>query len=236
MIELHCESQGSGEPLLFLHGFGGRGSNWRYIFKEPPAGFRLIAPDLRGHGESPGLDLPFTFRQSAEDVFALLDRFGIGKVRAIGLSGGGITLLHMATQQRDRIDAMVVVSAPPYFPEKVRAIQRQYSAAMLGPGERSERQVEWIVEQTRAMAERTDDADFPPSLLRTITARTLIVFGDADPLYDVGLAHELHEGIPPSSLWIVPNGGHGPVFGTNAQPFVERAMSFLLSSTPRRKN
>ena len=51
-IELYWEEIGHGEPLLWLHGGMGCGADWRYVFKEPPSGYRLIAPDLRGHGAS----------------------------------------------------------------------------------------------------------------------------------------------------------------------------------------
>ena len=51
-VDLHYEIVGQGEPLLWLHGFMGAGVDYQYIFREPPAGFRLIAPDLRGHGRS----------------------------------------------------------------------------------------------------------------------------------------------------------------------------------------
>jgi pimeloyl-ACP methyl ester carboxylesterase len=54
-----------------------------------------------------------------------------------------------------------------------------------------------------------DDVNFTPPLLGTITARTLIVFGDIDPLYPNRLAFELREAIPRSALWVVP--GVGPV-------------------------
>jgi pimeloyl-ACP methyl ester carboxylesterase len=57
----------------------------------------------------------------------LLDHLGIHRVQAVGLSGGGITLLHMATQQPDRVEAMIAISAPPYFPPQARALQRRYS-------------------------------------------------------------------------------------------------------------
>jgi pimeloyl-ACP methyl ester carboxylesterase len=53
------------------------------------------------------------------------------------------------------------------------------------------------------------------------------VFGDRDPLYPVSLAVELRERIPRSWLWVVPNGGHGPVFGAAAPGFVETALAFL---------
>ena len=71
-VELHYEIVGEGEPLLWLHGFFGCGDDWRHIFQEPPAGYRLIAPDLRGHGASTNPSGVFTFREAARDISALL--------------------------------------------------------------------------------------------------------------------------------------------------------------------
>src|SRR5206468_11949289 len=122
-IEMYYEVRGAGAPLVLLHGGTGAGVNWSLIFKDTPAGYRLILPDLRGHGRSTNPSGKFTFRQAALDLFALLDHLGIETVKAIGLSGGGITLLHMATLQPSRIASMIVVSAPPYFPAPARAIQ-----------------------------------------------------------------------------------------------------------------
>ena len=66
---------------------------------------------------------------------ALLDRLGIAKCRAIGLSAGAKTLLHAATQQPDRLDAMALVSATPYFPAQARAAMAQMSVDMIGEAE-----------------------------------------------------------------------------------------------------
>src|SRR5262245_31219178 len=130
-MQMYFETHSDGEPLLFLHGGFGSGDNWQYIFGEPPGAYRLIAPDLRGHGSSTNPSKALTFRQIAADTFALLDHLQIDRVKAIGVSGGGLALLHMATLQRARIDAMVVVSAPPYFPAQARAIQAQLTEAAL---------------------------------------------------------------------------------------------------------
>jgi pimeloyl-ACP methyl ester carboxylesterase len=54
-----------------------------------------------------------------------------------------------------------------------------------------------------------------------------VVFGDRDPLYPVSLAVDLYAPIPKGFLWVVPNGGHGPVFGDAAPRFRETALSFL---------
>jgi pimeloyl-ACP methyl ester carboxylesterase len=241
-IDLHYETTAEGEPLLWLHGFMGAGADWKYIFKEPPAGFQLIAPDLRGHGASTNPSGEFSFRQAARDILGLLDELRIDRVRAIGVSGGGLTLLHVATMRPALVKAMVVVSAPPYFPAQARTIQRHASEAMFGAAElelmrmrhvRGPEQLRQLLAHARAFADSYDDVNFTPPYLGTITADTLIVFGDRDPLYPVALAFELHAAIPQSHLWVVPNGGHGPVFGDAAARFTETALAFLRSEWTR---
>ena len=98
-IELFFRDIGSGEPLLLLHGFTGSGDDWQHVFAEPLAGYRLIAPDLRGHGRSTNPSGQFTFADAARDIFALLDQLGIGRVSAIGMSAGANTLLNRYNQR-----------------------------------------------------------------------------------------------------------------------------------------
>ena len=235
--QLYYETRGDGEPLLLLHGGTGIGADWTRVFTGgDPAGFRVIVPDLRGHGRSTNPSRAFTFRQAAQDMFALLDRLGIQRVKAIGLSMGAKTLLHMATQQPDRIDAMVLVSATPYFPAQARAAMAQFAVDAFSDAEwatlrqrhvHGDDQIRMLYEQMRGLKDSYDDVAFTPPLLATITARTLIVHGDRDPLYPVELALEMYRSIPSSTLWVVPNGGHGPIFGALAAPFVETALAHL---------
>ena len=240
--QLSYDVRGDGAPLLLLHGGMGAGADWKYVFPADPSGFRVIVPDMRGHGGSTNPSGAFTFRQAALDVFALLDHLGVEHVNAIGLSGGGITLLHMATLQPARIASMIVVSAPPYFPAQARAIQAAFSEEMLPDSERramrqrhvhGEAQIQALFAQARGFAVNHRDVNFTPSLLSTITADTLIVFGDRDFLYPVSIAFELHAAIPRSFLWIVPNGSHGPIFGPHASAFVETATAFLNGAWKR---
>src|SRR5262249_17166456 len=235
-IEMYCEVRGQGEPLLFLSGFTGLGADWDFIFKDHPHGFQLILADVRGHGRSTNPSGEFTFRQSALDVLTLLDQLGIDRFKAIGLSGGGETLLHMATGQPDRIEAMVLVSATPYFPEQARVIMRQMTIESHSEEERAmmrrrhghgDAQIRSLWRQANDFANSYDDVNFTPAYLSTIIARTLIVHGDRDPLYPASLALEMYSSIPRSYLWIVPNGGHGPIFGDARARFAETALSFL---------
>ena len=236
-FQLYHEERGDGEPLLLLHGGTGIGADWKLVFTGgDPAGFRVIVPDLRGHGGSTNPSRTFTFRQAAKDMFALLDHLRIQRVKAIGLSMGAKTLLHVATQEPDRVEAMVLVSATPYFPAQVRAAMAQLSVDAFSEAEwtrqrqrhvHGDDQIRMLYEQMRGLKDSYDDMAFTPPLLATITARTLIVHGDRDPLYPVELAMEMYRSIPSSALWVVPNGGHGPIFGAMAAPFVETALAHL---------
>jgi pimeloyl-ACP methyl ester carboxylesterase len=241
-IEMYYETRGDGEPLVLLHGGGGVGENWELIFKAPPEGYRLVVPDLRGHGRTNNPSMEFTFRQSALDVLALLDHLGIERFKAIGLSMGAKTLLHVATRGPNRVEAMVLVSAAPYFPEQSRAVMRDTTpdnrsaedwAKMRQWHKHGDEQIRAIWRQARSFADSYDDMNFTPAYLSTITARTLIVHGDRDPLYPVSLAMEMYSAIPRSYLWVIPNGGHGPIFGEHTGTgkttvcFAETALAFL---------
>ena len=238
--QLYVEARGEGEPLLLLHGGTGIGADWQHVFTSgDPAGFRVIVPDLRGHGRSTNPSPTFTFRQVALDMFALLDALGVPTVNAIGMSAGAKTLLHMATLQPDRVSAMVLVSATPRFPDQARAAMAQMSVDGFSDADwdfhrqrhvHGDDQIRSLFAQMRALKDDRHDMAFTAATLAPITARTLIVHGDRDPLYPVELAVELYRAIRGSSLWVVPNGGHGPIFGALAAPFVDAALAHLTSS------
>jgi pimeloyl-ACP methyl ester carboxylesterase len=235
-VELYYEIHGSGEPLLFLHGFTGRGDDWRFLGEDLATRWRIIAPDLRGHGRSTNPSGAFLFRDAARDVRRLLQALQLTAIRAIGISGGGITLMHMAAQDPASIESMVLVSSPPYFPNEARAIMRAVTLEPTGAADWEELrrrhpggdvQISALMRQAQQFAESYEDVSFTPPLLQQIAAETLVVFGDRDPLYPVRLAFELRASIPRSYLWIVPNGGHGPVFGPMAPTFLQTAEAFL---------
>jgi pimeloyl-ACP methyl ester carboxylesterase len=151
------------------------------------------------------------------------------------VSAGGNVLLHMATKQPNRVKAMVLVSATPYFPAQARTIMRQYADSL--PEQEWERlrrshpggepQIKALLASTTAFADCYDDKNFTPPYLSTIRARTLIVQGDRDPLYPVEISLDMARAIPQSSLWIIPNSGHGPVIGERWLEFVKTASAFL---------
>jgi pimeloyl-ACP methyl ester carboxylesterase len=236
-MEMFYETDGSGEPLLLLHGGGGCHEDWIYAGREDFVRYyALISPDARGHGRSNNPAQTITHRQCASDTLALLDHLKIDRCKAIGLSMGGNILLHMATMEPDRITAMVVVSATMYFPEQARAIMRQVSVENQPASEwdtmrkchkLGDHQIRALWEWQRGMKESYDDMNFTPESLGKIQGATLIVYGDRDFLYPIEMAVEMYRVIPRSALWVVPNGGHGPVFADSTPQFVKTTLAFF---------
>jgi pimeloyl-ACP methyl ester carboxylesterase len=237
-LEMYYERDGRGEPLLLLHGGTGCHEDWIYAGRDEfVREYSVIAPDARGHGASSNPQTTITHRQCAVDTLALLDRLGIQKCRAIGVSMGGNILLHMATMQPDRIEAMVLVSATMYFPVQARDIMRQVALPRDQPSPEWERmrkshkqgdqQIAELWSWARSLQDSYEDMNFTPPSLSRVRAPSLIVYGDRDPLYPVEIAVEMYRAIPRSSLWVVPNGGHGPIFGQAAPQFAQTALNFF---------
>jgi pimeloyl-ACP methyl ester carboxylesterase len=237
-IEMYYEATGQGEPLVLLHGFNGSGAIFASQVPELARSYRVIVPDLRGHGRSTNPARQFTHRQSALDVFALLDSLGIRHFKAMGFSTGGMTLIHMATQQPSRLEAMVLIAATIYFPEQARAIMRGATVESLTPADyergrqvhkRGDEQIRELQQQFHNFKDSYDDMNFTRPYLSIITARTLIVHGDRDPFFPVEIPIEMYRGIPNAELWIIPHGGHVPMFGPGVQ-FWPTAQAFLEGS------
>ena len=236
-IEMYYETEGTGEALLLLHGGGGCHDDWLYSGRDQfLREYALILPDARGHGRSTNPQKTISHRQCAHDTLALMDHLRIDRFRAIGLSMGGNTLLHMATLQPDRIEAMVLVSATMYFPEQARTIMRQVPVenqpaaeweAMRERHKLGDEQIVALWNWQRAMKDSYEDMNFTPPSLARIKASTMIVYGDRDPLYPVEMAIEMYRAIPRSALWVIPNSGHGPVFLEAADQFVRTTLAFF---------
>jgi pimeloyl-ACP methyl ester carboxylesterase len=234
-IEMYYEEYGVGNPLVLLHGFGGCAQNWHPFTAKLSERHRLIVVDLRGHGHSTNPENKFTHREAASDVFLLLDKLGVGRCSAMGISSGGMTLLHMATSQPKRIDSMVLISATSYFPDQARAILRGASFETMPQqvqemyrecAKRGDAQIRQLIAQFNALHENYDDMNFTAQSLSTITARTLVVHGDRDRFFPVEIPVSIYRSIPDAALWIIPGGDHAPIYDSTV-PFTSTALRFL---------
>jgi pimeloyl-ACP methyl ester carboxylesterase len=190
---------------------------WRPYRDGLAATFDVVLLDLRGHGRSTNSHKNFSFNEAAEDVLALMDHLHHPRFRAVGASGGGITLLHAASKAPGRFEQLVVVSAAsdigPQARARVREIVvdkdsltylRQFAA-------RGDAQVNMLQRQFAALAD-SSDATVTSEQLAAIAAPTLIVHGDRDEFFPVEVALRLYRCIPNFYLRIYPNGGHEPIY------------------------
>ncbi len=238
-IDIHYEEFGAGKPLILLHGFGGCTQNWYPFVDALAQHYRLILVDLRGHGYSTNPDNLFTHKAAAQDIFQLLDHLEIHSFSAMGMSSGGMTLLHMTTSQPERIEAMVLISATTHFPAQARAIMRNASLATMpravqemyrACATRGDEQIQQLIAQFNALADNNEDMNFTEQDLARIRARTLIVHGDDDRFFPVDIPQAMYRAIPNSELWLISGGDHAVIFDP-AIGFAEKALGFLKGNS-----
>jgi 3-oxoadipate enol-lactonase len=111
---LACLDEGTGPPMLLVHGLGGSHDDWRLQRAEFAKQHRLVVPDLRGFGASERRE-PFTIKQHARDMIALLAALGIARVHVIGLSMGGAVAIEMALLAPQLVASLVLANTAPAF-------------------------------------------------------------------------------------------------------------------------
>ncbi|MGW4533450.1 alpha/beta fold hydrolase [Nocardia sp. NPDC004340] len=110
MVELHTHRFGppTGPVVLALHGLTGHGKRWQALADEHLPDVRIIAPDLRGHGRSPGVP-PWDFEAIVDDL-AALPELGTGEpVVALGHSFGAAVAVHLAHRRPDLVRGLVLL-------------------------------------------------------------------------------------------------------------------------------
>jgi pimeloyl-ACP methyl ester carboxylesterase len=111
-VRLHyLDWGGSGETILFIHGFPGRASNFREIAPRFTDKFRVLGLTRRGHGESEKIETGYETDSLAEDVRGFLDSMNIESVILIGFSAGGDELTRFATLYPKRTIKLVYLDA-----------------------------------------------------------------------------------------------------------------------------
>ena len=117
-IRMHVAEAGSGFPVLFCHGFPEIWYSWRHqLHALAEAGFRAIAPDQRGYGDTdaPATIDQYTIHHLVGDLTGLLDALGIEQAAIVGHDWGGLVVWQMALMAPHRAAAVVGINTP-FFP------------------------------------------------------------------------------------------------------------------------
>jgi pimeloyl-[acyl-carrier protein] methyl ester esterase len=116
--KLWFEEAGTGTALLLVHGWCMSSAVWHYQFRDLQSSFRVVAPDLRGHGYSRDVSGRLDFECFAADLADLISFLDLRRVVLVGWSMGAQIALQAYREISDRLAALVLVSATPCFTAK----------------------------------------------------------------------------------------------------------------------
>ena len=125
-VRLSYFVEGEGPPITVLHGFTQAGRSWREVISKMPAGWKWIAPDLRGHGETQTRQgSPCSMEACTEDLVAMWDDLGVERTHLAGYSMGGRLALHVAARRPDRVLTLLTIGAHAGLEEDAREGRRR---------------------------------------------------------------------------------------------------------------
>ena len=155
--------QGTGEPLLLLHGFTGDHSTWQGIAPTLAAKHQLIMPDLPGHGgsDTPASAEDWQMSNVAADIISLLDALQLPRVHLLGYSLGGRLALYLALHYPRRFISLTLESASPGIADDEQRLARRQSDNQLADAIES-RGIEWFVEYWGALPMWDSQAQLNP--------------------------------------------------------------------------
>lgn len=232
-VKLHFSEAGQGTPVVLLHGFPLHSEIWAQQ-QQLAQKYRVITPDLRGHGKSPAPAGVYEMETLARDVLALLDSLNIAKAVLMGHSMGGYVTLAAWKCAPARFLALGLIDSQAdadtdegrqkrlQLAEKVSANGSRVAADAMLPrlfapglaaGEPAWEIVRQMILQTplpgiigglNGMAVRYDSN----ALLPTIDVPVLIVTGDKDQIIPVAKAQKMESAIPQATLKVIADAGH----------------------------
>ena len=215
--------QGTGFPLILLHG---NGEDCAYFTRQIDSfseNFHVIALDTRGHGQTPRGEAPFTIRQFAEDLLAFMDQHNIEKAHLLGFSDGGNIAMVFALAHPERVDKLILNGANLDASGVKRKIQIPieigYRMAKLFAGR--SRKAKKNAEMLGLMV---NDPNVKVEELSRIQNKTLVIAGDNDMIKDQH-TRLIAQSIPGAELCIL-QGNHF-IANKNPQSFNEAVLRFL---------
>jgi len=252
-IQMTYTDSGSGRPVVLIHGYPFNRSLWNEQIAALSNNYRVIAPDLRGFGESDASDGSATMNRMAQDVALLLDHLGIARATIAGLSMGGYVALAFYKQFASRVRALILADtrsqadteeakqnraqqADKALSEGMAGIADAMLPKLLTPETVSKRPE--IVKRVRDMMLKTKpegaaaalrgmaERDDLTPLLPKISIPTLILVGAEDAITPVADSEKMNQAIAGSRLVVLENAGHVSNLERTDQ-FNEALLNFL---------
>ena len=242
-LEIAYEQRGAGPPLVLLHGAGSSGQV-TYAAQLPllVSAFQVHLPDARGHGATRWDPADgFMAEWLIDDLEAFVDALALDTFHLMGFSMGAMTALGFAVRQPDRLRTLVVASITPEREPRASVARRLLDPARIERDEpawaaevaRQQDRVQGRDSWRRLLPAIAADVAVQPLLgagdLREITAPTLTICGDRDPMAPVDQVMRLARQVRDGRLLVVPDGGH-EVLATRPALVNEALGSFYRST------
>ena len=247
-IHVRVEGPAAAPPLLMLHSLGTCWAIWDTQAEALQAHFRVIRPDLRGHGLTGTTPGPYTIEQLARDALGVLDALDMAHAHIAGISIGGLIAQSIAHQAPTRVDSLALTDTALAIPPAQSWRDRAAAVRAGGMAPLVETVVgRWVTpafarspeaDGLRTMLLRTPPegyagaaeaiaaADFTEAS-RAIAVPTLVLVGEADQATPLSSAEALRDAIPGAVLHVLADAAHIP---TVQQPaaVLARLRAFLV--------
>jgi pimeloyl-ACP methyl ester carboxylesterase len=226
---------GDGPSVVLLHPFPANHEFWMPVAEALASRYRLILPDLRGHGESDIGEGPATMAKYAADIARVMDDARVGRAPLVGVSIGGYLLFEFWRKNRGRVAALGLCNTKATADNaEARAGRLQAANDVLGRGAEPflqsmiprlfgkttrETRPDLIDSALRMMRQMSPEdiaqvqrgmAERPDSIdtLKTINVPTLLVTGDEDILTGINEAQLMRQHIAGGQVRAIPKAGH----------------------------
>ena len=233
-VVLHSRDEGAGPVVVLLHGIGGDHTVWNEVIPRLASEFRVIAPDLRGHGRSPAPPgSHYTFAELEGDVVRLLDDRSVDSAYLVGLSAGAFLALRLVLDQPARARGLVLMSGAAYTDRHTQSISQRWGETRTKEGLdayglRLLKDIyypDWIeahLDFADKVREEAHHMDFGPvskwtaamekfderNRVVTVKVPTLIVQAMDDQVIDASHGRILRQSIPGAQIRILAETGH----------------------------
>ena len=257
-VELAGREEGSGSPVLLLHGFGGDRTVWNAILGSLAKEHRVLAPDLRGHGRSPFPEgSTCSFPEFEGDVLRYLDRHSIDSAHLVGLSAGAFLALWVAVHHPAKVRSLTLIGGAAHVGGHTRSVAEEWNRTLREEGAEALALrlvkdlyfTDWTDEHLDAVDRirkqiAQGDLRGPTrwgaailtfdlrGRLGSIRVPTLIAQGMSDVVVDAAQARFLRQSITGAELKLFPRTGHTvPV--ERPEELLEALMAFLRAADAR---
>lgn len=250
-LHIHYLDQGAGTPIVFVHGNWATAGWWEPVLARLPAGYRGLAYDLRGRGQTRGPGHEYSLPELAADLLGFADALGLQRFHLVGHSLGSAVAMQFGLEHGQRllsltalapawVDGMPAAYNAPDGQKALKANKTYFAGALKMMAPKAPEDALWtrLVEEGFQQDEAATLRNLPALLdwkpgdsLRAISAPKLVISGEQDPLCGGPNAARAAQALGARQV-VIPGVGHSPNLEAPDE-FVRVMIGFLAEEGQR---